>query len=63
MILTAFANSPAGLFKIYDHGSDWQVVGNGFERWVSTWSQDRDASLKRATALIPAPAQITYLEA
>jgi hypothetical protein len=49
----AFTRTPAGLFKVYDHGPDFQIIGPNFERWSSAWTQDRAASLKRAAALIP----------
>ena len=62
MRLTAFAKTPAGLVRIYDHGTDWQIVGHGFERWVSTWSHDRAASLQRAAELIPDAEEIIYTE-
>jgi hypothetical protein len=57
----AFARTPAGLFKIYDHGTDWQIIGPGFERWRSVWTHDRAASLRAAAALIPGvkPAMLT----
>jgi hypothetical protein len=58
----AFTRTPAGLFKIYDHNTDWQIVGAGFERWCSKWTADPAASLRRAAALIPDadPAAIVY---
>jgi hypothetical protein len=64
MTLAAFTRTPAGLFKIYDHGTDWQIIGPGFERWRSTWQHDRAASLRHAAALIPGanPAAIVYTE-
>ena len=62
MKLAAFTKTPAGLFKIYDHGTDWQIVGAGFERWASAWTADRAASLKRAASLIPGAAEIIYTE-
>jgi hypothetical protein len=50
----AFINTPDGLYKIYDQGSDWQILGpDGFERWVSIWSDAKRASLARAVGLIP----------
>jgi hypothetical protein len=62
MKLAAFARTPAGLFKIYDHGHDWQVIGPDFERWASTWTADRAGSLRRAAALIPNAAEIIYTQ-
>jgi hypothetical protein len=58
----AFTRTPAGLFKVYDHGPDFQIIGPNFERWSSAWTADRAASLKRAAALIPDadPAAIVY---
>ena len=60
MKLAAFAHTPAGLFKVYDRRDDWQIVGTDFERWVSAWSHDRAASLKRAAELIPNALEIIY---
>jgi hypothetical protein len=59
-MLAASTRTPAGLFKIYDHGHDWQIVGPDFERWASKWQADPAASLKRAAALIPNAGPITY---
>ena len=61
MHLIAFTRTPAGLFKIYDQGTDWQIIGPDFERWCSVWSTDRAASLKRAISLIPNAVDVTYL--
>ena len=60
MELIAFTRTPAGLFKVYDHGTDWQIIGPNYERWCSVWTNDRAASLKRAVALIPQPTRTTY---
>ena len=50
----AFIKTPDGLFKIYNHETDWQVIGpDGFERWVSVWRDDVRASLARAVRAIP----------
>lgn len=50
----AFIKTPDGLYKIYDQGSDWQILGpNGFERWTSIWRDDVKASLYRAVRSIP----------
>jgi hypothetical protein len=51
--LAAFAHTPAGLFKVYDHGPDFQIIGPGFEQWRSKWAADPAASLKRAAETIP----------
>jgi hypothetical protein len=57
MKLSAFITTPDGLYKFYDHGEDWQVIGpNKYERWLSTWrSSDPSvrASLVRAVRAIP----------
>ena len=65
MRLAAFTRTDAGLFKVYDHGHDWQIVGDRFERWASAWAADRPASLRRACSLIPNadPSAIVYTEA
>lgn len=50
----AFIKTPDGLYKIYNHDTDWQVIGpNGFERWFSVWSDAVRASLERAIRSIP----------
>ncbi len=50
----AFIKTPDGLYKIYNHDSDWQVIGpRGFERWFSIWTDDKKASLYRAVQSIP----------
>jgi hypothetical protein len=50
----AFIKTPDGLYKIYDQGSDWQILGpDGFERWFSVWSDNKKASLYRAVTSIP----------
>ena len=52
-----------GLYKVYDHESDWQVLGpNQFEQWFSSWAVDRAASLKRAIDSIPSPLDIVYTD-
>jgi hypothetical protein len=60
--LTAFTRTNAGIFKIYDQGQDWQIVGEDFERWASVWANDRAASLARAVSLIPGldESEVTY---
>ena len=59
-MLAAFTRTPAGLFKIYDHGQDWQIIGPDFERWCSKWTADPAASLRRAASTIPQATTITY---
>ena len=49
----AFIKTPDGLYKIYNHGDDWQIIGPSFERWVSVWKDDIKASLYRAIRSIP----------
>ena len=51
--LAAFVRADNGLFKVYDQGPDWQIIGPGFERWTSQWAADVKGSLKRAVSLIP----------
>ena len=57
MKLNAFITTPNGLYKFYDHGEDWQVIGpNKYERWHSTWRNSEPsirASLFRAVNSIP----------
>lgn len=53
MKLKAFTQTPAGMFRVYDHGEDFQIIGKDFERWVSTWQATPQASLQRAIDLIP----------
>ena len=50
----AFIKTAEGLYKIYDKGDDWQVVGpNGFERWFSVYTDDKRASFNKAVSRIP----------
>jgi hypothetical protein len=51
MNIAAFTRTAAGLFKVYDHGTDWQIIGPGFERWHSVWQHNRAASLRAAETL------------
>lgn len=44
-------NKPA--YKVYDHVTDWQVIGHQYERWYSVWQHDRQGSLERALSDIP----------
>jgi hypothetical protein len=54
----AIVHTTAGLFRIYDQGTDWQIIGpDNFERWRSTWQDDRAASLKAAAAICPGAAR------
>ena len=53
-ILTAFySDHDRPAFKVYDHGTDWQVIGHQYERWYSVWQHDRQGSLERALSDIP----------
>lgn len=49
--------------QVYDHGTDWQIVGHQFERWFSIWEHDKQASLDHALSQIPdySPDHIVYL--
>lgn len=50
----AFIKTPDGLYKIYNHVTDWQILGpDGFERWFSVWNDNVKASLYRAVTSIP----------
>lgn len=51
--MNAFIKTERGLFKVYKHGSDWQVIGPQFERWFSVWSADPMGSLLRALDAVP----------
>lgn len=51
--MNAFIKTEKGLFKVYRHESDWQVIGPQFERWFSVWSNDVAGSLDRALASVP----------
>ena len=63
MKLSAFVKTQQGLYKIYDQGSDWQVLGpDRFEKWFSSWGADRGASLKRVIDAIPNPIDIVYTD-
>ena len=63
MKLSAFIKTPIGLYKVYDHDSDWQVLGpDQFEQWFSAWTVDRAASLKRAIDSIQNPLDIVYTQ-
>ena len=52
-MVNAFIKTEAGLFKVYRHGSDWQLIGPGFERWFSVWTADPLGSLMRAIDAAP----------
>lgn len=51
--MNAFIRTEHGLFKVYRHGLDWQVVGPNFERWFSVWKHEPLASLVRALDSVP----------
>lgn len=51
--MNAFIKTEKGLFKVYRHGSDWQIIGPDFERWFSVWEQDIRGSLKRVLDSAP----------
>jgi hypothetical protein len=51
--VNAFIKTESGLFKVYRHGDDWQIVGPRFERWFSVWQSDRMGSLMRAIDAVP----------
>ena len=52
-VMNAFIRTEQGLFKVYRHGTDWQIVGPRFERWFSVWSRDVTGSLMRAIDAVP----------
>ena len=58
-MLTAIIETPAGTFKAYDQGDDWQITGEAFEQWCSIWSKDRRASFDRALEAVPQSEQAT----
>ena len=51
--MNAFIRTEHGLFKVYRHGLDWQVIGPEFERWFSVWQADIMGSLNRAIDSVP----------
>ncbi len=51
--MNAFIRTENGLFKVYRHGLDWQVIGPRFERWFSVWQADLMGSLMRALDSAP----------
>jgi hypothetical protein len=55
MILKALVKTSESVFRIYDHGDDWQILGKNFERWSSVWQNDYQASFNRAVDTIPDP--------
>lgn len=57
--MNAFIRTDHGLFKVYRHGDDWQVVGPNFERWFSVWKADPVASLYRALDSVPGVVLLT----
>jgi hypothetical protein len=46
--MIAFYSDGTKQVKAYDHGSDWQLIDGKNERWFSTWSNDKRASLHSA---------------
>jgi hypothetical protein len=46
--MIAFYTDGKTLVKAYYHDSDWQLVSDKQERWFSTWTNDKKASLLRA---------------
>jgi len=51
--MNAFIKTENGLFKVYRHGLDWQVISPDFERWFSVWQRDILGSLMRALDSVP----------
>ena len=51
--MNAFIKTENGLFKVYRHGQDWQIIGPRFERWSSVWSANPMGSLMRALDTVP----------
>ena len=51
--MNAFIKTENGLFKAYRHGSDWQLIGPGLERWFSVWAANPMGSLMRALDTAP----------
>ena len=51
--MNAFIKTENGLFKVYRHGQDWQLIGPRFERWFSVWAADPLGSLMRAVDAAP----------
>ena len=51
------------LYKVYDCGDDWAVIGsNGYQRYHSQWQADRYGSLKRAIEAIPGASMGDYYD-
>jgi len=46
--MIAFYSDGTKQVKAYDQGSDWQLIDGKTERWFSTWSDNRRASLHSA---------------
>jgi len=46
--MIAFYTDGKTLVKAYSHNTDWQLLSDKKERWFSTWSHDKRASLHRA---------------
>lgn len=51
--MNAFIKTEYGVFKVYRHGLDWQIIGNGFERWFSIWQFNERLSLLKALDSVP----------
>ena len=51
--MNAFIKTENGLFKVYRHGQDWQIIGPRFERWFSVWADNPLRSLMRALDSVP----------
>ena len=59
--MNAFIRTENGLYKVYRHGLDWQIVGPGFERWFSVWQHEVLASLVRALDSVPGKDRIVEI--
>lgn len=51
--MNAFVKTENGLFKVYRHENEWEIIGPKFERWFSVWSFDVAGSLNRALDAVP----------
>lgn len=51
--MNAFIKTEYGLFKVYRHGLDWQIIGPKFERWFSVWQGNETLSLLNALDSVP----------
>lgn len=59
--MNAFINTDSGLFKVYRHGDDWQIIGPRFERWFSVWSADVQGSIDRAIDSVPGANRVIHI--